>query len=118
MSTIGFFVFHTSNLEIKSILGNPWVIGIGTAVIAGLILYFFGTNLPIMKQNHTGTGDNVAGNKYTYENKKFSETQVIQISNEPGDYNEELNLDNLAKLKLVDPFDKTQDKHGAVDECN
>lgn len=48
----------------RKILNNKWVIGIGTAVIAGVILYIlFGQQS--LTQFHYGTGDNVGRDKIT-----------------------------------------------------
>lgn len=48
------------------LFSNPWVIGIGTAVVAGLILNFLKRRSPKSQSNTTHNGDIVGRDKYVY----------------------------------------------------
>jgi len=57
-----------------------------------------------LNQIHTGTGDNVAGNKIVNERKLFSDSQFIRILPPSMGGNTTLNLDNVATLISHVPY--------------
>jgi hypothetical protein len=94
----------------KNFLLNPWTIAIVPFVmpiIASVIQRFFGIKKgeKNINQTHYGSGDNIAGDKITQEMQKYSKTQIVQISSSPGNYNEYLNLNNIAWMSHVDCAD-------------
>ncbi len=50
-------------------------------------------------QNHSGSGDNVAGDKVVHERKLFSETQTIRLLPPSLGGNDVLSIDSIATLK-------------------
>ncbi len=93
-----------------------WIFdGIGTNLLTLLVTIFIVgsasgiaykiNNKKNIKQISYGSGDNIAGDKIINNINKFSDNQSLYASTKPGDYNENLNLDNTAILSLAPPYD-------------
>src|ERR1019366_802083 len=89
---------------------------IGASAGAGVWAVFFRTAAQSLGPSATadalnnqphGTTETPAPPKFPASIRlKYSSRQVLQISNVPGDYNQTLNLDNVATLRLTPPFNR------------